>query len=66
MVFGFLIWIIIVMDTVKRFYEKALSDIENGISVNELYQALYKYEKLEDYNACAGILKAIIKKTNNQ
>lgn len=47
------------MSTIKHYYEKALSEIEKGKSLNDLYQIMYKYEKLEDYNACAGILKAI-------
>ena len=54
------------MSTIKHYYEKALSEIEKGKSLNDLYQIMYKYEKLEDYNACAGILKAIKKKTNQK
>ncbi len=54
------------MDSVRHYYQKALSDIDKGVSINQLYQSLYKYEKLEDYNACAGILKAIEKKTGRK
>lgn len=54
------------MSKIKHYYEKALSEIEKGKSLNDLYQIMYKYEKLEDYNACAGILKAINKKTNQK
>ncbi|MDG2397081.1 MAG: hypothetical protein P8M03_05455 [Flavobacteriaceae bacterium] len=54
------------MDSVRQYYQKALSDIDKGVSINQLYQSLYKYEKLEDYNACAGILKAIEKKTGRK
>lgn len=37
----------------------ALTDLSNGASVQELEKALKYYETLEDYEACAGILKAI-------
>ena len=50
------------MDLVEEYYKKALSEIEKGVSINKLYQALYEFEKNEEYKACAGILKAIKKK----
>ena len=50
------------MDLTNKFYKKTLSEIEKGASLNDLYRTLYKYEKLEDYDACAGIYKAIKKK----
>jgi hypothetical protein len=37
----------------------ALTDLSNGAPVQELEKALKYYETLEDYEACAGILKAI-------
>ena len=52
------------MDLTNKFYKKTLSAIEKGASLNDLYRTLYKYEKLEDYDACAGIYKAIKKKIN--
>ena len=53
------------MDLTNKFYKKTLSAIEKGVSLNDLYRTLYKYEKLEDYDACAGIYKAIKKKNNS-
>ena len=49
----------------NKFYKETLSAIEKGASLNDLYRTLYKYEKLEDYDACAGIYKAIKKKINS-
>ena len=37
----------------------ALIDLQNGVSMEEMYETLKMYEDLEDYEACAGILKAI-------
>ncbi|MFL2638803.1 MAG: hypothetical protein ACJ0OB_01075 [Flavobacteriaceae bacterium] len=47
------------MDTAKKHYQKAVSKLEQGATMNELYELLYKYERMEDYYACAGIHKAI-------
>lgn len=43
----------------KEFYLLALIDFQNGVSMEEMYKTLKMYEDLEDYEACAGILKAI-------
>ena len=43
----------------KEFYLLALIDFQNGVSMAEMYKTLKMYENLEDYEACAGILKAI-------
>jgi len=43
----------------KEFYLLALIDFQNGVSMKEMYKTLKLYEDLEDYEACAGILKAI-------
>tara|TARA_B100000900_G_C20390185_1_gene638256 strand:- start:50 stop:223 length:174 start_codon:yes stop_codon:yes gene_type:complete len=53
------------MDLVEEYYKKALSEIEKGVSINKLYQILYEFEKNEEYKACAGILKAIKKRTKS-
>jgi hypothetical protein len=37
----------------------ALKDLIDGASIKDLEKALKYYEELEDYEACAGILKAI-------
>jgi hypothetical protein len=37
----------------------ALYDIEKGYSIKELEDTLRLYEDLEEYEGCAGILKAI-------
>ncbi len=56
---------IVLLVLLFSFYKKTLSAIEKGVSLNDLYRTLYKYEKLEDYDACAGIYKAIKKKINS-
>ena len=43
----------------KEFYLLALIDFQNGVGMEEMYKTLKMYEDLEDYEACAGILKAI-------
>jgi len=43
----------------NEFYLLALLDIENGVTLDELKETLKMYEQIEDYYACAGILKAI-------
>ena len=47
------------MDTAKKYYKKAVLKLDQGATINELYELLYKYERMEDYYACAGIHKAI-------
>ena len=46
-------------DIIEEFYNLALIDIANGRSITELEEAIDLYEKAEEYEACAGILKAI-------
>ncbi len=46
-------------DIVEEFYNLALLDIANGRSITELEEAIDLYEEAEEYEACAGILKAI-------
>jgi hypothetical protein len=45
--------------TVREYYLLALIDFRNGLSVQEMNKTLKMFEDLEDYEACAGILKAI-------
>lgn len=46
-------------DIIEEFYLLALIDIANGKDISELEEAIDMYENLEEYEACAGILKAI-------
>jgi hypothetical protein len=46
-------------DVIQEFYLLALVDISNGRSITELEKAINLYEEAEEYEACAGILKAI-------
>jgi len=46
-------------DIRQEFYVLALVDIANGRSIEELEEAIDIYEEGEEYEACAGILKAI-------
>lgn len=46
-------------DIIEEFYNLALLDIANGRSITELEEAIDLYEQAEEYEACAGILKAI-------
>jgi len=46
-------------DIVLEYYFLALNDIKNGASIKELEEALKIYELTEEFEACAGILKAI-------
>jgi len=46
-------------DLIEEFYLLALIDISNGRDIVELEEALDVYEQAEEYEACAGILKAI-------
>lgn len=44
---------------IYRFYRIAILDIAEGVPLEELEIYLKMYEDVEDYEACAGILKAI-------
>lgn len=44
---------------VQEFYYLALADLAQGAALEELEAAITYYEEIEDYEACAGILKAI-------
>jgi len=46
-------------ELIQEFYLLALVDIANGRSIEELEEAINIYEEGEEYEACAGILKAI-------
>lgn len=46
-------------DIIEEFYNLALLDIANGRSISELEEAINLYQEAEEYEACAGILKAI-------
>ena len=46
-------------DIVQEFYYLAMADLVQGASIKELESALKYYEEVEDYEACAGIFKAI-------
>jgi|TARA_B110000914_G_scaffold224645_1_gene242962 hypothetical protein len=52
------------MNTTEEYYKKAVLRLDKGATINELYELLYKYERIEDYEACAGIFKAIKDKAN--
>lgn len=46
-------------EQIDKYYLMALMDLASGASVDELERAIKLYEVLENYEACAGILKAI-------
>lgn len=46
-------------DIIEEFYLLALIDISNGKDIAELEEAIDLYQEAEEYEACAGILKAI-------
>jgi hypothetical protein len=46
-------------DEIERYYLMALMDLAAGASTEELENAIKLYETLENYEACAGILKAL-------
>jgi len=46
-------------DKMLEYYFLALNDIRNGSSIQELEEALKAYESEDEFEACAGILKAI-------
>ena len=58
-IFGILFVYQLVMSIIDEHFKKASVKLKNGYTVNELYRQLYAFEKKEDYDACAGILKAI-------
>lgn len=46
-------------DEISKFYHLAMRDIIQGEPIGELLKAIRVYEELENYEACAGIHKAI-------
>ena len=46
-------------DKMLEYYFLAINDIRNWSSIQELEEALKIYETSEEFEACAGILKAI-------
>jgi hypothetical protein len=46
-------------DIIQEHYLLALIDISNGVDISELESTIDFYEEIENYEACAGILKAI-------
>ena len=46
-------------ELIQEFYLLALVDITNGKDISGLEEAIDMYEEAEEYEACAGILKAI-------
>jgi len=46
-------------EKIRDHYLLALVDISNGKDIRELEEAIDLYELAEEYEACAGILKAI-------
>lgn len=46
-------------EIIEEFYLLALIDIANGKDISELEEALEMYEEVDEFEACAGILKAI-------
>lgn len=46
-------------DLIEEFYLLALVDMANGRNIAELEEAIDLYQEVEEYEACAGILKAI-------
>ena len=48
-------------EVINEYYLLALLDIVNGASIDDLNETIKLYENNEEYEACAGILKAINK-----
>ncbi len=46
-------------ELITEFYLLALVDITNGKDIAELEEAIDMYAEAEEFEACAGILKAI-------
>lgn len=49
----------LIKETIEEFYYLALLDIREGVSLQELEDVIQLYQDVEDYEACAGILKAV-------
>jgi len=45
--------------SINEFYLMALFDLQQGHSIEQLESTLSLYEDIEEYEGCAGILKAI-------
>jgi len=46
-------------DEFLEYYFLALNDLKNGASIQEMEKAIEQMEEEENFEACAGILKAI-------
>ena len=46
-------------DLIEEYYLLSLIDISNGVDISELESTIDFYKEIENYEACAGILKAI-------
>lgn len=46
-------------EEIEKYYIMALMDLAAGSSIEELERTIKLYETLENYEACAGIIKAI-------
>lgn len=46
-------------EIIREYWLIALLDFDEGASMKEMKKTLKMYEKIEMYEACAGILKAI-------
>lgn len=46
-------------DEILEYYYLAMRDLQDGAPIQELESALKMYEELEEFEKCAGILKAI-------
>ena len=46
-------------ELITEFYLLALADITNGKDISGLEKAIEMYQEAEEFEACAGILKAI-------
>lgn len=46
-------------EEIEYFYRLTLIDIRDGVDLEELEMILKLYEEEENYEACAGILRAI-------
>ena len=44
---------------INDFYLMALYDLEQGYTVDDLQETLRLYEEVQEFEGCAGILKAI-------
>jgi len=46
-------------ELIERYYRISIIDYNDGVTIDELRGAIQLFEDLEEYEACAGILKAI-------